>query len=199
LAGDFSQDDNVQNALLAYRNAMDRPAAAPGMFSRLSGAFASKWQAANGFYDRARGGMKSTEESYATKTIDQFKSAFTPLVGELGKLKGLAGTRIGGKRIDDLAEGAMGWKWMLGGKLAEAAGGLGLDKWAKVDPMNQAQRPALSFAESGSVESYRQQAAIRRQGDDIAKKQLGVQQQIRDGIENLADVINFPAANLGKG
>ncbi len=61
------------------------------------------------------------------------------------------------------------------------------------------QRPALSFAESGSVESYRQQAAIRRQGDDIAKKQLGVQQQIRDGIENLADVINFPAANLGKG
>lgn len=56
--------------------------------------------------------------------------------------------------------------------------------------------PALSFAESGSVESYRQQAAIRKQGDDIAKKQLGVQQQIRDGINNLADVINFPAANL---
>jgi hypothetical protein len=172
------------------------------MFSKLAESFVSKWQSANGMFDGAKGGMAATEDAYAKKTLDQFKAAFTPLVDEIGKgVKEFKETRIGGKRLDDMAGAATGWRWMLGGKLADAAGGLGLDKWAKLDPdtRQRTQNPALSFAESGSVESYRQQAAMRRQNDDIAKKQLGVQQQIRDGINNLADVINFPAANFGKG
>ncbi len=200
LAGDFSNDDMVQNAITMHRSAMDTTAPAGGMFSRLADSFVSKWQSANGMYDKAKGGLATTQEEYATKTIDQFKSAFAPLTKELEKLKKVAGTRIGGQRLDDIAGVATGWRWMLGEQLAQGVGGLGLDRWAKADAIKprSMERPGLSFAESGSVESYRQQAAIRRQSENIAKKQLGVQEQIRDGINNLADVINFPAANFGK-
>ena len=38
--------------------------------------------------------------------------------------------------------------------------GLGLEDWQKIDPKRN-QRQSLSFDESGSMESYRQQAAIR--------------------------------------
>lgn len=57
-------------------------------------------------------------------------------------------------------------------------------------------RPALSFAESGSADSYRQQAAIRRQSEGIAKQQLGVQKEIRDGINKMADAPPMRPANF---
>lgn len=103
------------------------------------------------------------------------------------------------KFLGPSAQSWMGAGKGLGGGIAQRFGWMAQAASMMKAPGQMAQRPALSFAESGSVESYRQQAAIRRSSEDIAKKQLGVQQQIRDGIENLADVINFPAANLGKG
>lgn len=115
--------------------------------------------------------------------------------GSAGLFDGILGDakKFGMGSLESWKGAGMGlWGAASGGfqKMAMEAGAMTPDKMGRA--------PALSFAESGSVESYRQQAAIRRQGDDIAKKQLGVQQQIRDGINNLADVINFPAANLGK-
>lgn len=93
--------------------------------------------------------------------------------------------------------------WMGAGKGLFGAASGGFMKMAMeagaMKPKAAGQTPALSFAESGSVESYRQQAAIRRQSENIAKKQLNVQEQIRDGIDGLAGLLNFPVANLGKG
>lgn len=64
-------------------------------------------------------------------------------------------------------------------------------------PPSMAQRPALAFAESGSVESYRQQAAIRKQGEDISKKSLRVQERMEGHLADMKGMLNFPAANLG--
>lgn len=93
--------------------------------------------------------------------------------------------------------------WMGAGKGLFGAASGGFMKMAMeagaMKPKAAGQTPALSFAQSGSVESYRQQAAIRRQSENIAKKQLNVQEQIRDGIDGLAGLLNFPVANLGKG
>jgi hypothetical protein len=46
--------------------------------------------------------------------------------------------------------------------------------------------PGFAFAESGSADSYRQQAAIRRQGDQIGKKQLTQQTLTRIAVEKIA-------------
>lgn len=46
-------------------------------------------------------------------------------------------------------------------------------------------RPALAFAESGSVESYRQQAAIRRQSENIQKKQLSTQERMLAKLDSI--------------
>lgn len=137
-----------------------------------------------GFLDSFR---KQSEDAAAKWKSEQ---------GTTGLLDGIIGDakKYGMNSLESWKGAGMGlWGAASGGfnKMAMAAGAMTREKMGRT--------PALSFAESGSVESYRQQAAIRRQSDDIAKKQLGVQQQIRDGIENLADVINFPAANLGKG
>lgn len=135
----------------------------------------------------------------------QDRAKFNKSIGELfGKAVEEASTlprkRLGGFRLGDIADNAMGgWKWRAAGMFGEGLEGLDGLKRTKAKERNFMERPALSFAESGSVESYRQQAAIRRQSEDIAKKSLNVQEQIRDGVRGLADVINFPAANLGKG
>lgn len=49
----------------------------------------------------------------------------------------------------------------------------------------RAERPALAFAESGSVESYRQQAAIRRQSENIQKKQLTTQERMLAKLDSI--------------
>lgn len=137
------------------------------------------------FVDEAR---KQAAEA-AAKQLELNNGGGPDLLDQIG---GFA-KRIGIGPARTIAGAAQG----LGGMLSQRFGWMAqAASFIKAPEMSK--RPALSFAESGSVESYRQQAAIRRQSDDIAKKQLGVQQQIRDGINNLADVINFPAANLGK-
>ncbi len=57
-------------------------------------------------------------------------------------------------------------------------------------------RPSLSFAEAGSADSYRQQAAIRRQADAIPKQQLAVQKEMRDGIKQIANAPPMRPANF---
>lgn len=127
------------------------------------------------------------------KQSEEAAAQWRESVGVTGLLDGILGDakKFGMGSLESLKGAGLGlWGAASGGfmKMAMEAGAM--------KPGARGRAPALSFAESGSVESYRQQAAIRKQGDDIAKKQLGVQQQIRDGINNLADVINFPAANL---
>lgn len=54
--------------------------------------------------------------------------------------------------------------------------------------------PSLTLAESGSVESYRQQAAIRRQGADVQKKQLKRQDQMVELLRKIDQktVVHLP-------
>ena len=47
------------------------------------------------------------------------------------------------------------------------------------------QRPSLALATSGSVESYRQQAAIRRQSENIQKKQLTTQERMLAKLDSI--------------
>lgn len=122
------------------------------------------------------------------------------LVGKaIGGLKSLPGKRMGGIRLGDAAEMAGSWRWMLGAKAAGAMGGLeGLERMKGVrTSAQQLQRPALSFAESGSVESFRQQAAIRKQSEEIGKKQLTTQQKMEGHLAKIAaNQVTFRPANI---
>ena len=58
-------------------------------------------------------------------------------------------------------------------------------------------RGSLAFAQSGSAESYRQQAAIRRQNEtlNLDKKRNGILEDIRDAVRNPPNML--AAANFG--
>lgn len=85
------------------------------------------------------------------------------------------------------------------GNLVEGFFGLG-GPGNKLAAMAGSQRPSLAFAESGSVESYRQQAAIRRQSENIAKSQLGVQKEMLAELRAQGrNAIVLEPANLGRG
>lgn len=91
--------------------------------------------------------------------------------------------------------------WMGAGQGLWAAASGGLQRMSMAagayQPAAMGRRPALSFAESGSVESYRQQAAIRRQGDDVPRKQLKTQERMVDLLKDIRGEISLPEANLG--
>lgn len=57
-------------------------------------------------------------------------------------------------------------------------------------------RPSLSFAQAGTADSYRQQAAMRRQADAIPRQQLAVQKEMRDGINQIANAPLMRPANF---
>lgn len=61
----------------------------------------------------------------------------------------------------------------------------GMDFVKTAERTSVARRPALAFAESGSVESYRQQAAIRKQSENISKKQLTAQQSMLGELKEI--------------
>lgn len=125
--------------------------------------------------------MKALEAARKATEVAKGNEALRNLIGSLtDQAKGLPGTRLGGMRLGDLANTAGSWKWMLGQQAAQGVGGVMglLGGPTKSLAKGVGQRPALSFAESGSADSYRQQAAIRRQSESIEKKQLDAQQQI---------------------
>jgi hypothetical protein len=139
-------------------------------------------------------GLQASIDNLRKQSADA-AAAWKASQGSVGLLDGI---------ISDAKSFGMGslesWKGAGKGLFGAASGGfmkMAMDAGA-MKPKSM-DRPALSFAQSGSVESYRQQAAIRRQSENIAKKQLNVQEQIRDGIDGLAGLLNFPVANLGKG
>jgi len=95
---------------------------------------------------------------------------------------------VGGFAKNLLGPSAQSWMGAgkgLGGGIAQRFGWMAQAAGMIKNPTAAAQRPALSFAESGSVESYRQQAAIRRQSEDVSKKQLGAQQQMVGLLGNI--------------
>lgn len=87
-------------------------------------------------------------------------------IGGFAKRLGIGPART----IAGAAQGLGGMLSQQFGWMAKAAG--------MIKAPESSKRPALSFAESGSVESYRQQAAIRRQSENIEKKQLGAQEKM---------------------
>lgn len=118
-----------------------------------------------------------------------------------GSLAGIA-SNLGKK----LFGGEMGLGKQIGKGLLDAvqsapasirSGIAGAKMWAMTNPAFGAQpamaaaatkggaAPALSFAQSGSADSYRQQAAIRRQGESIQKKQLGVQEKMAVALASI--------------
>lgn len=117
------------------------------------------------------------EAAWAKSQLEQagkLGQALSPLVGELKKL---TTTQIGGKFLDDMAKSAVNAPWQLPGLLG--AGVEGMSGWKRDEAKkrsNYTERSSLSFAESGTVESYRQQAAIRKQSNQIEQKQLSAQQ-----------------------
>lgn len=88
--------------------------------------------------------------------------------------------------LHDLTFGAMGKNYRMGAAKSPAGA------------MSQG-RGTLAFAQSGSAESYRQQAAIRRQNEPMLKigqQQLAEQKKMREGIDKLAAKGGAAPANL---
>jgi hypothetical protein len=119
-----------------------------------------------------------------------------PIIGALMKSGGAAAGNIkdfGGQLVQGVTQG-----------LKSVPGLINQAQWAGMQFQGNnfkgaaamGQRPAIAFAESGSADSYRQQAAIRRQSEGIAKQQLAVQKQMRDGINKIADAPPMRPANF---
>lgn len=89
------------------------------------------------------------------------------------------------KMLGPAAQSWMGAAKGLGGGMAQRFGWMAQAAGMIKSPAAASQRPALSFAESGSVESYRQQAAIRRQSENIEKKQLGALEKVVVAVQNI--------------
>jgi hypothetical protein len=97
------------------------------------------------------------------------------LFGQASKLPGMAMGAWGKFLFDD----------MMGGHRMKAAGMGG-------------HSGSLAFAESGSADSYRQQAAIRKQGEQIQKNQLTTQKQMLGELKKINANPGLLVANFGK-
>jgi hypothetical protein len=96
---------------------------------------------------------------------------------------------VGGFAKNMLGPTAQSWMGAakgLGGGIAQRFGWMAQAAGMMKAPSATAQRPALSFAESGSVESYRQQAAIRSQRDSMKldKDRNGLLKEILGAVKN---------------
>lgn len=99
-------------------------------------------------------------------------NAFNAQMQRQKTAKGIMGLMRGGVGgVSDLLQRGLG-------AAASALGSVNLQQ-------RMATRPALAFAESGSVESYRQQAAIRRQSENIQKKQLSTQERMLAKLDSI--------------
>lgn len=133
------------------------------------------------------------------KFVDDARAAAAAAVlptgpGLFESLMGSA-SKWGGNTLLTGQQAAGGIGNMLMGQLQAASMRAGSMDFAK---MTVGQRPSLAFAESGSVESYRQQAAIRRQGEQIDKQQLSVLKDIREAVRQPVTIPTSPI-NLWKG
>jgi hypothetical protein len=145
--------------------------------------------------DSLRGGLSTGWKNFGANIATQ-KSNRSGIMGALQSLMGSNDPALSGpKSITEAMNNSIKF-W--GGALGPMGRGVGALRGMMGGGGGgfMGQRPSLALAESGSADSYRQQAAIRRQSEGIAKQQLAVQKQMRDGINKIADAPPMRPANF---
>jgi hypothetical protein len=181
---------------LGYQGAGDKARAVAGFdASRKAYGRSLAWELPSAGIDRMVADARKESEKFAQgkKSISGLLMS-DPTIASLMRSGGAAAgnaKQFGGQLIQGVVQG-----------IRSVPGWMNQAQWAGMMfagnnmPKGMGERPSLALAESGSADSYRQQAAIRRQSEGIAKQQLAVQKQMRDGINKIADAPPMRPANF---
>lgn len=184
VSGVLSLVADIKDALLGFRTS--GPARAMGLGLTDDQAIASRYGAGGAYEARKRAIDFRSAKPWSQAINDTIaamraEAAKTPDAGagsRLGALSSLLGG-VGSGAAKGL--GGLGSPIMAFGQsmAAQSMMRLKLGQMFNFAPgADRAMKPSFSLAESGSADSYRQQAAIRRQADSLPRKSLKVQESM---------------------